>query len=144
LDAAFRNDPLTEVSIVANNFTRTFRRTRRLRARLVLMRQLTRLYYGSLGFRLFAATRRTAPDNGLTAPSPDEFRAAIASGAFTPASPETPYVLGKMFLAGFLSCLADPRRRESPQAGRPVPVLYLDPGFTADLANQARRIPQIV
>jgi hypothetical protein len=48
-----------------------------------------------------------------TAPTPDEFRAAIASGRFRPTGPETLYVLGKMFLAGFLSGLSDPRFEEA-------------------------------
>jgi aminoglycoside phosphotransferase (APT) family kinase protein len=125
-ETAYRNDVLTDVAILVDNFAPTpeledillqawfgCAPDRPLRARLMLMRLLTRLYYAALGFSFFAATPRTAPDADLTAPTPDEFRAAIASGRFTPTGPETRYVLGKMFLAGFLSGLADPRFEEA-------------------------------
>jgi hypothetical protein len=39
----------------------------------------------------------------LDAPTPDEFRAAVASGALTLADPETLFTLGRMQLAGFLA-----------------------------------------
>jgi aminoglycoside phosphotransferase (APT) family kinase protein len=125
-ETAFRNDSLTDLAILADSLAPTpdleevllqarfgSAPDRHLRARLILMRLLTRLYYGSIGFSVFAATPRTAPDADLTAPTPDEFRAAVASGGLTPTGPETLYVLGKMFLAGFLSGLADPRFEEA-------------------------------
>jgi hypothetical protein len=120
-ETAFRNDPLTDVAIVAENFGTTpeledallegwLSRTpdRPLRARLVLMRQLTRLFYAGILLGGFAGAPRTAPDGDLTAPTADGFRAAIAEGRLKAGSPEIIYTLGKMFLAGFLAGLAAP------------------------------------
>jgi aminoglycoside phosphotransferase (APT) family kinase protein len=114
-ETSYRNDPLTDVAILVDNLAATPEQQdlllqawlgrppdRALRARLVLMRQLTRLYYAALGFSFFASIpRNTPPDADLTAPTPDEFRSAIATGRLQPTGPETLYVLGKMCLAGF-------------------------------------------
>ena len=120
-ETAFRNDPLTDVAILAENFAGTPEledallqgwlerpADRELRARLVLMRQLTRIYYAAILLSAFAATPRAVPDGDLAAPTPDGFRAAIAEGRLKPASPETMYTLGKMLLAGFLNGLHTP------------------------------------
>jgi aminoglycoside phosphotransferase (APT) family kinase protein len=119
-ETAFRNDPLTDVAILAENFAGTPEleeallqgwlerpADRELRARLVLMRQLTRLYYAAILFSALAATR-AVPDGDLTAPTPEDFRAAFAEGRLKAAAPETMYTLGKMLLAGFLNGLNTP------------------------------------
>jgi len=125
-ETAYRNDPVTDVAILADNFAATpeleevllhawldCAPDRRLRARLLLMRLLTRLHYAALIFSLAAARPRVAPDADLSAPTPDEFRVAVASGRLTPTGAETLTVLGKMFLGGFLAGLADPRFEEA-------------------------------
>jgi tRNA A-37 threonylcarbamoyl transferase component Bud32 len=114
-ETAYRNDPLTDVAILVDNLASRPEQAdallhgwlgrvpdRALRARLLLMRLVTRLYYAALGFTVFASTPRNGPpDADLRAPSPDEFRAAIGRGQLKPTGPETLYVLGKMCLAGF-------------------------------------------
>jgi aminoglycoside phosphotransferase (APT) family kinase protein len=117
-ETAYRNDPLTDIAILAENFAPTPELENVLleswlgrapdsafRARLLLMRQLTRLYYAGL---LFISSVK-APDLvlNLTAPSPTAFRSQIASGQLKIASTETKVVLGKMILAGFLAGLSD-------------------------------------
>ena len=77
-----------------------------LRARLVLMRQMTRLYYA--GIILAVSVGAAAPVTDLAAPTPPEFRALIASGQLKMGTPETMLVVGKMFLAGFLVGLEAP------------------------------------
>jgi aminoglycoside phosphotransferase (APT) family kinase protein len=114
-ETAQRNDPLTDIAILVDNLAPTPELeeilltawrgrppTRALRARVTVMRELTRLYYAALGFAFFASVPRTTPpDDDLTAPTVQDFRAAVASGALPPASPQTLYVLGKMCLARF-------------------------------------------
>jgi hypothetical protein len=120
-EPAYRNDPLTDVAFLVENFAPTAELERvlveawlgdepdrALRARLVLMRQLTRLYYAGLLLTLAGGHLRPAPEPDLAAPSPDEFRAAVAGGEYTPTSKETMFILGKMYLAGFLAGLSTP------------------------------------
>ena len=120
-ETAYRNDPLVDVAILLDQLATTpdaeaallqawFGRTpdSALRARLVLMRPLTRLYYAGLMLSGFAAAPRERPDASLDAPTPDEFRAAFEQGRLKPTAPETLYILGKMQLAGFLAGLAAP------------------------------------
>ena len=68
------------------------------RHRLALMRDLHRLFYGSLMLSEFIGRRD--PEAELTALTPDEFRAAIKRGELR-GTPELLFVLGKMHLAGF-------------------------------------------
>lgn len=121
-ETAYRNDPLVDVAILAENFMADNPESEDallhawlgrvpddlLRARLVLMRRLTRLYYAGMILSRFAAAPRSAPDNDLSAPSPNAFRAAIGDGRLKVGAPETIYTLGKMFLAGFLDGIAAP------------------------------------
>jgi len=125
-ETAYRNDPLTDVAILVENFAPTpelervlveawlgYEPNRTLRARLVLMRQLTRLYYSGLLLSLAASQLRQAPEPDLAAPSPDEFRAAVARGEYVPASQKTMFILGKMCLAAFLAGLSMPAFEEA-------------------------------
>lgn len=120
-ETAYRNDPLTDVAILAENFAGTTELEdvllrawldrepdRALRGRLVLMRQLTRVFYAGILLSAFAAVPRVAPDADLTAPSPAEFRAAVADGRLRVERAETIYILGKIYLAMFLAGLAAP------------------------------------
>jgi aminoglycoside phosphotransferase (APT) family kinase protein len=115
-ETAYRNDPLTDVAIVIDNLAPTPDLEEALllawhgsppdgglRARLLVMRQLTRLYYAAIIMAISSKGRQGAgPDTDLTAPTPAEFGASVASGRLKPGAPDTLYVLGKMFLAGFL------------------------------------------
>jgi hypothetical protein len=114
-ETAQRNDPLTDVAILVDNLapapeleaillTAWLGRPPdgALRARVTVMREVTRLYYAALGFAFSASVPRTAPpDADLTAPAPEEFRAAIAKRQLSATGPETLYILGKMCLARF-------------------------------------------
>jgi aminoglycoside phosphotransferase (APT) family kinase protein len=120
-ETAYRNDPLVDIAILidqleaAPDLEELLLRTWlgrapdcALRARLFLMRPLTRLYYAGLALAPFAAAPREKPDADLTAPTPQEFRAAFEQGRLTASSPETLYLLGKMQLAGFIAGLSAP------------------------------------
>jgi thiamine kinase-like enzyme len=116
-ETAFCNEPLTDVAILADNFARSPELESALlegwlghrgldvdlRAQLLLMRLLTRLYYAGLLLWIgrMRAPRRD-PESDLSAPTPTEFGATVAQGRLKPGSPEALCSLGKMLLASFL------------------------------------------
>ena len=118
-ETSYRNDPFVDLAILAENHAPSAEQAVGLLhaylrrepqsaqiARLRLMRQLVRLYYG--GLMLSATLNPAAPMEYLAAPTPDEFRAMVASGKLTPASVETMIVLGKMCLGAFATELLSP------------------------------------
>jgi aminoglycoside phosphotransferase (APT) family kinase protein len=120
-ETAWRNDPLVDVAIQANELEAGPELAdvllsawagrapdARMRARLVLMRRLTRLYYAGLILSLLAGAPRERPDDDLTAPTPEAFRADVAEGRLTIGAPPMMHQLGKMMLAGFLAGAAEP------------------------------------
>lgn len=124
-ETAYANDPLVDIAILLDQLATTpeaedallsaslgRRPDGPLRARLLLMRPLTRLYYAGLSFAASGAARE-APDADLSAPTPAAFRHAVAEGRINAAGPEMLYVLGKMQLAGFLEGLAAPGFEEA-------------------------------
>jgi hypothetical protein len=125
-ETSFANDAMTDLAILADNFATTPELEESLlsawlgappdrmtRARLQVMRQLTRLYYAGLILSLFGGAPRSEPDADLTAPTPDAFRAALAEGRIAPGSPEMMYTLGKMSLARFLAGVSAPDFEEA-------------------------------
>jgi hypothetical protein len=86
---------------------------RRLRARLSVIRLLTRLFYGCIVLDSLAGTLRSAPDVGLAAFTPAAFRSAVAEGRLGSGTPATAYAFGKMSLAAFIDGLARPRFDET-------------------------------
>ncbi|MGE0658752.1 MAG: hypothetical protein AB7F36_17140 [Reyranellaceae bacterium] len=73
------------------------------RARLDIVRRLTRLYYAGVFFSASAAANWTTAETDLSTPSLAELRRAIGEGRLRPGAPQTKHVLGKMFLAAFCS-----------------------------------------
>jgi hypothetical protein len=119
-ESAFCNDPLVDITIVANYLASPAeledallqswlgRAPDRLtRARLTLMRQFTRLFYGTMMLSSAAATPRGAPET-LDAPTLAEFGIALTEGRFAIGTPETMHVFGKAFLREFLAGLSAP------------------------------------
>ncbi|BBK31492.1 thiamine kinase-like enzyme [Stella humosa] len=115
-ESAYRNDPLVDVATVLDTLATApaleaaFLRAWLGRApdadlltRLELTRALTRLYYAGVMLSGSAAAGRAAPDTDLSCPSLEDFRQAIADGLLTPGTVETRHLLGKMFLASFLT-----------------------------------------
>jgi aminoglycoside phosphotransferase (APT) family kinase protein len=120
-ESAYRNDPLVDIAIVSDNLARTpeleeallrawlgHAPDAALRARLKLVRALTRLYYAGVLFSASATAPRPAPDTDITALSLAAFGAAVGSGRLKSGTAETKHVLGKMFLASFLDGRATP------------------------------------
>jgi aminoglycoside phosphotransferase (APT) family kinase protein len=120
-EMAFRNDPLVDLAILTAELLEApeledvlleaaFGRMpdRRLRARLSVIRLLTRLYYGCIVLDSLVGTLRSAPDIGLAASGPAAFRAAVAEGRLASGSPEIAYAFAQMSLAAFIDGLATP------------------------------------
>ena len=118
-ELAFRNDRFNDVAIVANNLAATADLESRLlehwlrrspspaeRARLTLMRALSRLFYGCL--MLSTVIGRQPEEAVLAAPTPEEFAAAVQRGEHSPTSADTFHTLGKMQLLGFVAGMGDP------------------------------------
>jgi len=74
-----------------------------LLARLGLVRALTRLYYAGVMLSGSALVKRERPETDLSAPNLDAFRQAVRDGTLIPGAAETRHMLGKMFLAAFLT-----------------------------------------
>ncbi|MGY3690754.1 aminoglycoside phosphotransferase (APT) family kinase protein [Bradyrhizobium sp. USDA 3240] len=107
-ESAYRTDPLVDLAVVGDSFARTPELEEILhRARLRLVRALTRLYYAGVLFSASATAPRAAPDTSLVAPTLMELAAACA-GRLRIDTPAAKHVLGKMFLASFLTDVATP------------------------------------
>jgi hypothetical protein len=113
-ELAFRNDPLVDIAILTSELagtpemedallTAAFGKSadRSLRARLALIRLLTRLFYGCVVLENFMNAPRWGPDEYLDEYTPASFRAAVANGELASGSPEVAYAFGKMSLVAF-------------------------------------------
>lgn len=120
-ETAYQNDPLTDLAVVTHELAGTPELQDVLlrswlggepdaatRARLVLVRQLTRLFFACALFRHFASDPERVPDPHLTALTPEQFVAALQGGRLQVGTPQVLYEFGKMFLAGYLAGLSDP------------------------------------
>ena len=112
-ETAYRNDPMVDVAIVADNLAASAELTDELMQawlgrppqageveRLSAVRRLTRLYYAGLliGFGAPPDSRLT----DLSAPSKAEMAARLARGEMSKVTPENLLIAGKMSLAAFI------------------------------------------
>lgn len=116
-ESAYRNDPLVDAAIAIDSFAfspelqdtlletllgRTPPPT--LRSRMETVRAFTRLYFAGVFLSASAVARAgVAPDADLSAPTVAEFTQSLHDGALKPGTPETKHIMGKMYLASFLS-----------------------------------------
>lgn len=121
-ELGWRNDPLVDVAILTTEVAETpeFEEIlleaafgaapdRRLRARLSVIRLLTRLFYGCIVLDSLSGTLlRSASNEDLAGLTPTAFRAAVASGRWVSGSPDVAYAFAKMSLATFAAGLAAP------------------------------------
>lgn len=123
-ESAYRNDPLVDVAIVLDNLAPSPELGEALlrawlgrapdeaiRARLALVRSLTRLYYAGVFLSASAMRPRAMPEDDLSAPTLAAFESAIRSGQLARGTPETTHIMGKMYLNGFLAGDAVPAMR---------------------------------
>ena len=115
-ESAYRNDALTDVAVVLDNLAPTAdledvlltawlgrAPNAAVRARLALLRSLTRLYYAGGLLSGLMAHPREEPDGDLAAPSLAQFERAVRDGRLKPGSRAMLHTMGKMYLASFLS-----------------------------------------
>ncbi len=120
-ESSYRNDPLVDLGTALDNFAPSPQLEEVLllawlgrapddflRSRLALVRALTRLYYAGVLFSAAAPAPRDEPHQNLSAPTHPEFERAIREGRLLTETPEASLVLGKMFLASFLSASKPP------------------------------------
>jgi hypothetical protein len=134
-ELAFRNDPLFDVAILTTELAATpeledslvaaaFGRPSdpALRARLVVTRLLTRLFYGCIALEAFAGQPRAAPEHSLDALTPAAFRSAAAEGRLGPGGTGIAWAFGKMSLAAFIDGLSAPGIDEALELARDAVV----------------------
>ena len=121
-ESAYRNDPLVDVAIMSDHFARTEELQaallqawlgrapdESLRARLEQVAALTRLYYAGVFLSASALVPRAAPDSSLAAPTMPALEQAVAAGRLKSGTRAHNHVVGKMFIASFLTGRPTPR-----------------------------------
>jgi hypothetical protein len=114
-ESAYRNDPLVDVAIVLDAFALSpvletvlleswlgRQPDDTVRARLPLVRALTRLYYTGVFLSAAAAALGPVGETSLSAPAIPAFQRAIRDGDLDPDAPQTKLIMGKMYLEAFL------------------------------------------
>ena len=122
-ESAYRNDPVVDLATLIDSFgfspdlETILVKSWLGRApdeafykRLATVRALTRLYYAGVFLSASAAAQtRTVPDTDLSVPTLEAFNRSVRNGALTASPSERMHILGKMYLASFLSGDAVPR-----------------------------------
>ena len=125
-ETAYRNDPAVDLAVMTMYRASTPELQEALlqawggrpsdpllRARVYLMRQLVKLFYGCANGLYLAETRPDLVETDLAAPTPAEFSAAIRDGRLIQNSPEAQRVGGKVALRTFLEGVASPSFEEA-------------------------------
>jgi aminoglycoside phosphotransferase (APT) family kinase protein len=118
-ETAYRSDPLVDIAVMTLYLVTTPETRdvlfaawlgrapdRRLMARLVLMRQLVRLFYACANGLFVAAAGGYPPETDLVALTPAEFVAGIAAGRLVQGTVEAQRVGSKVALRTFMEGLA--------------------------------------
>lgn len=120
-ELAAMNDPLVDVAIGATEYAETpeledllmrtiFGRApdAALRARLAIVRLLTRLFYGGIVLDSLKGRLAADADRSLDGDTPQGFRDAVAAGRLGSGSPETAFAFARMQLRAFLEGVQAP------------------------------------
>lgn len=125
-ETAYRNDPAVDVAVMTLYLANTPELQEALirswlgrasdpvlRARLVLMRQLVKLFYGFANGLYVAGSQPGLVETDMAALTPAEFRLAMDDKRLIPNSPEAQRVGGKVALRSFIDGLATPAFAEA-------------------------------
>lgn len=120
-ESAYRNDPLVDVAITLDNFAPSPALAEglmaswldrvpneELRARLALVRALTRLYYAGVFLSASFAAVGAVEDKDVAAPTLAAFQQSVSGGKIRPDTPMMKHLMGKMYLASFLTDTVPP------------------------------------
>lgn len=120
-ESAYRNDPHIDIAIALDNFAADQTSAALLQqnatarwkdpidlAQLAHARALVRLYYAGVLLCASFAAQGALEDRDLAAPSAAAFTAAITAGQLEPDGPATKHMLGKIYLASFMTGAAVP------------------------------------
>lgn len=115
-ESAYCNDPLIDVAILLDSFDFSVADEDALlracfgstvsdamRQRLALAHALTRLYFAGVFLSAAAAAPRDQPERELAAPDLATFRQAFQTGLIRPGTQHAKLILGKMYLAAFMT-----------------------------------------
>jgi thiamine kinase-like enzyme len=115
-ESAYRNDPLVDAAIAIDSFAFPPKLqdvylevwlgrppNEALRDRMETVQALSRLYFAGVFLSASAEARGTVNDADLFAPTVDNFTQRLREGALKPGTPEMRHIMGKMYLASFLS-----------------------------------------
>lgn len=125
-ETAYRNDPAVDLAIMTMYRAGTPELQEALiqawggrpsdavlRARVSLMRQLAKLFYGCANGLYLSETRPDLVETDMAAPTPAEFSAAIRDGRLIQNSPEAQRIGGKVALRTFLEGVISPSFEEA-------------------------------
>jgi Phosphotransferase enzyme family len=125
-ETAYRNDPMVDLAIMTLYQANTPELQEALvqawrgrpsdpvlRARLFLMRQFVKLFYGCANGLNLRLRRPELVETDIAAPTPAEFAAAIHDGRLILNSPEAQRIGGKVALRSFLEGVASPSFKEA-------------------------------
>jgi hypothetical protein len=114
-ELAFRNDPLVDLAILTTEFAESAELEdllleaalgvapdQRLRARLHMIRLLTRLFYGCIVLDSLGGVLGSDKISVAAPFTPTGFRDAVADGRLASGAPDTAYAFARMSLAAFL------------------------------------------
>ena len=120
-ESAYRNDPLVDMAITTDNLggRSEFEEAMivewlgrvpdaAIRRRFTLVRALTRLYYAGVLLSASFAASGAVGDRSLSAPTLTALQHEFLEGRLTPGTPEMTHILGKMYLASFLTGVVPP------------------------------------
>ena len=113
-ELAFQNDRLVDLAILTTDIAEGpeledavltaalgSKLTPELRARLLLIRQLTRLFYGCVVLQSLAVELPSIQHDGKAHLTPEAFRLGVEEGLWKPGSPEIACAFAKMSLTAF-------------------------------------------
>jgi aminoglycoside phosphotransferase (APT) family kinase protein len=131
-ETAYRNDPAVDLAIMtmfqadSPDLQEALLRSWRgrpsdavLRARVYLMRELAKLFYGCANGLFLRETRPDLIETDMAAPTPAEFSAAVREGRLIQNSPEAQRIGGKVALRAFLEGVSSPAFEEAIAVLRP-------------------------
>ena len=130
-ELGFQNDPLVDLAILTHELAATpdletillnaalgVPPSRRVRARLHVVRVLARLFYGCIVLDSLRGAERLATSEANVPFTPTTFRRAVREGRLASGAPETAYAFARMSIAAFIDGVCAPEFRDCLSRGQ--------------------------